>query len=473
MLRLFTITILTVLLTAAAPPAKPAGKSCYIDGFETPMRCVTITVPLDYDAPAGDTITVTAAIAPATTARPAPDPLFVFAGGPGQAATGMGPWLNTAFAPARRERDIVLFDIRGTGLSETVPCTITTDTSTTATDAIRRDAETCAAKAGRLASHLSSREIVEDIERMRRALGAERINLWGGSFGTRISQHYTRAYGKHVRAAVLDAATPVGSSIFVTAPRYGEDALQQLFAQCTADKACAAAFPTLRNDFAALQAKVEASPLAVAGTDPRTGQPAPARIDLDALRGYVRGALYVGFSRSVLPYAVTQSSRGNHTPLMALGAATGEWSVETMSFASMLGVLCAEDVEIARRAAPASRTYGFMGDSYYRAFEAGCQAWPSKPLPQAMLEPFKSGIPAMAISGVLDPVTPPASADAALAMFGRRVHVVIPAGFHTNSSSRCIAELIGQFLAKPESGASDHTCAAKITPPRFILSPTL
>ncbi|MEQ1865766.1 MAG: alpha/beta fold hydrolase [Micropepsaceae bacterium] len=132
----------------------------------------------------------------------------------------MGPWLTSAFAPARRERDIVLFDIRGTGLSQTVPCTITTDTSTSAMDAIRRDAETCAAKAGRLASFLSSREIVEDIERMRRALGVERINLWGGSFGTRVSQHYARAYGKHVRAVVLDAATPVGSSIFVTAPRY-------------------------------------------------------------------------------------------------------------------------------------------------------------------------------------------------------------------------------------------------------------
>ena len=470
MLRFFTIAAISALLTAAAPPPLPPGKSCYIDGFETPMRCVTITVPLDYDAPAAGTIEVTAAIAPATTAKPAPDPLFVFAGGPGQAATGMGPWLNTAFAPARRERDIVLFDIRGTGLSTPVACAISTSTDV---GALRRDAAACATKAGRLAMFLSSREIVEDIERMRRALGVQRINLWGGSFGTRLSQHYARAHGKHVRAVVLDAATPTGNSIFLTAPRYGEEALQNLFSNCAADKHCAKAFPNLKEDFATLRKQAEAAPLTATATDPRTGQPVPVRIDVDTVTGNIRGSLYVGFSRSVLPFAITQSLRGNQAPFLALGAATGEWSIETMSFGSMLGVLCGEDVEVARRAPPASRSYGFMGDSYYRAFEAGCSAWPHRALPEPMLQSFTSQVPAMAISGALDPVTPPAAAEEALAMFGRRNHVIIPYGFHTNSSSRCIAELIGKFLADPQAGAKDHACVAKITQPRFILSPTL
>lgn len=473
MFRFFTIAALSALLTAAASPPQPPGKSCYVDGFETPMRCVTITVPLDYDAPAAGTIEVTAAIAPATTAKPAPDPLFVFAGGPGQAATGMGPWLNTAFAPARRERDIVLFDIRGTGLSTPVACTISTDTGAGALATIRKDAAACAAKADRLAMFLSSREIVEDIERMRRALGVQRINLWGGSFGTRLSQHYARAYGKHVRAVVLDAATPTGSSIFLTAPHYGEEALQNLFSNCAADKPCATAFPSLKDNVATLRKQVESAPLTATATDPRAGLPVPVKIDLDTLTGNIRGSLYAGFSRSVLPYAITQSLRGNQAPLLALGAATGEWSIETMSFGSMLGVLCGEDVEIARRAPPTSRSHGFMGDSYYRVFEAGCSAWPHRALPEPMLRSFKSRIPAMAISGILDPVTPPAAAEVALAMFGRRNHVIIPYGFHTNSSSRCVAELIGKFLADPQAGAKDHACVAKITQPRFILSPTL
>lgn len=473
MLRLLTVTVIATLLTAAAPPNGAGSRSCYIDGFETPLRCLTISVPMDYDAPAAGNISVTAAIAPATTAKPAPDPLFVFAGGPGQAATGMGPWLSTAFAPARRMRDIVLFDIRGTGLSQSVPCTMSTDTSAGALETIRRDAQACAARAGKIAAFLSSREIVEDIERMRRALQVEKINLWGGSFGTRVSQHYARAYGKHVRAVVLDAATPAGSSIFTTAPRYGEAALQRLFTDCANDKACARAFPSLKRDTEALLRLVEASPQSYTGADPRTGRTATVPLDRDTVAGNIRGALYVGFSRSMLPFAISQSARGSHGPLLALGAATGEWSVETMSLASMLGVLCAEDVELARRVPASDRAFGFMGDSYFRTFEAGCAAWPHRALPEPMLQPFSSSIPAMAISGVLDPVTPPASADAALAMFGRRNHVVIPFGFHTNSSSRCIAELIGAFLADPQTGAKDHACVARISQPRFILSPTL
>lgn len=63
----------------------PAGvatveKSCHIRRFETPVRCVTVDVPRDYDAPKGATLKVTAVIVPATTARPAPDPLIMLAG---------------------------------------------------------------------------------------------------------------------------------------------------------------------------------------------------------------------------------------------------------------------------------------------------------------------------------------------------------------------------------------------------------
>src|SRR5262245_23928574 len=105
-----------------AEAAAVEERACHIDGFETAVRCVSLTVPLDYAEPDGTKITITAAIVPATTARPAKDPLVVLAGGPGQAATSMAPWLESAFKAARRARDIVLFDTRGTGLSGRIDC---------------------------------------------------------------------------------------------------------------------------------------------------------------------------------------------------------------------------------------------------------------------------------------------------------------------------------------------------------------
>lgn len=473
MLRCLAAAVFAAALSGAVAAAPVNGVPCYVDGFETPASCVSITVPLDYSAPSGETIEVTAAIVPSTTARPAPDPLFVFAGGPGQAATGMGPWLYTAFGPARRERDIVLFDIRGTGMSGALACSFSLAAERDTAGAFKRDAAACAAKIGPKAVFYSSREIVEDIERFRAVMGYAKINMWGGSFGTRVAQHYTRRYGARVRAVVLDAATPVDDSIFVSAPRYGQAALERMFDDCASDKACATAFPNLRADFDAILKLADAGPISTDIVDPRTGRVQRIDIDRDAAAGFVRGALYAGFTRSVTPYAIAQGARGDFGPLAALGSMTGEWSVETMSLGSMLGILCGEDQARDLGEKSAGHSFGFMRDSYIRIFAGACTVWPYRALPPEMFRAFRSNVPAMAISGAADPVTPPTAGEGALKMFGARVHVVIPNGFHTNSSSKCLADLIGSFLHDPAKGGRDHTCVARIAPPRFIVSPTL
>ncbi len=103
-----TLALSALLLASPAVLGdEPIESVCHLDGFETPVRCVTLEVPLDYSAPQAQTITIAAAVAPALTARPAPDPLFVFAGGPGQAGTGHWPLARDrvpAGAPRARRR---------------------------------------------------------------------------------------------------------------------------------------------------------------------------------------------------------------------------------------------------------------------------------------------------------------------------------------------------------------------------------
>lgn len=462
--------VFAALASISAAQAAPLETRCHVDGFETPVRCVSLEVPVDYDVTGGVTMKIGAAIVPATTARPAPDPLFVFAGGPGQAATKMGPWLDFAFKPARRARDIVLFDIRGTGLSAVADCSFAAAGSA---EEGKRDTAVCAAKVGDKTKFMSSREAVEDIERLRRALGYDKINLWGGSFGTRLSQHYVRKYGAHVRAVVLDAATPVGTSIFVSGPVTGERALERLLTDCKADAACAAAFPSLAADFASLMARAERGEIRADVIDPRSGRASNERVELDTVIGLVRGALYVGLTRAVLPYAITRANIGDMKPLLALGTATAEWSAESMTLPALLGIICAEDQVMAERAGPAKRNQGFMRDSYFRAFDTMCAAWPHRALPDEMLQPMRSGIPALAISGDLDPVTPPSLADETLAQFATRVHAIVPNGFHTNSASSCVAKIIGSFLDDPATGGRDHACLARSPKPHFLTSPNV
>ncbi len=467
-----TFALSALLLASPALGDELIESVCHLDGFETPVRCVTLEVPLDYSAPQAKSITVAAAVAPALTARPAPDPLFVFAGGPGQAGTDIGPWLETAFRPARRARDVVLLDFRGTGRSGALRCDVPADFSGSGIELMRQAGAACAERVGEDARFYTHREVVEDIERVRLALGYEQINLWGGSFGTRIAQHYVRAYGAHVRSAVLDGATPVGQSIFASAPQSAENALERLFADCTNDAECARAFPSVRDDLAELLVRAESEAIAAEVADPRTGELTPAALDRDTIVSLLRGALYVRMTRAVVPFAVDAAARGDLAPLLALGAATGEWSTETMAVGFTLGILCSEDVTQSSTddAVAVTTTTGFLRDSYYRGFAAACEAWPTTPLPPTMLAPLRATTPALAISGEADPVTPPTLGNAALAHFATQVHVIVPGGYHTNSANPCVADIIAAFLEDPARGGRDHDCLQRAAAPaRFYI----
>jgi pimeloyl-ACP methyl ester carboxylesterase len=383
----------------------------------------------------------------------------------------MGPWLNSAFRPARERRDIVLFDIRGTGKSGILDCPYDLSTSNFSPEGIRKATRDCVTKYGPVGPHCSSREIVEDIERFRLAMGYGQISLWGGSFGTRLAQHYVRAYGAHLKAVVLDAATPVTETILTGAPITGERALQILFSSCAADPACHTAFPALKDEFGVLLRRVTEAPVHVQAVDPRRGEMVDTVIDKDGVSGLVRGALYAGYTHAVLPYAISTAAKEDYKALLALGAATTEWSVDTMAYGSLLSIICAEDQERARKGNPAARSFGFMGDSYWRYFDVACSAWPHRALPDNMFGAISSAVPAMVISGEFDPVTPPSSGEATLKQFKTGVHVIVPQGFHTNSSSSCVADLIGDFLSDPATGARKQDCLKRSARVRFLTTP--
>jgi len=471
MLHRFVLAL--AALCAAPAAAELRDAPCHLAGVETPVRCIAVDVPLDYAEPARGTITVTAAVVPATSARPEPDPLFVFAGGPGQAGTDFGPWLETAFARVRRARDVVLLDFRGTGRSGALDCRAPDLLERDYRAAIERAVRECARRYGPGLEHYTHAEVVEDVERVRLALGVNDINLWGGSFGTRVAQHYVRAYGAHVRSVVLDAATPVGASIFVTAPRTAEDALQRLIAECAADAACGRAYPSLKRDFAALLDGAEAGALAGDVRRPETGRLAQVALDRDTVAGLVRGALYVELTRALLPLAITEAARGRLEPLLALGAATGAWSTDTMALGFTLGIVCSEDLAQSKQDDPGRLSAGFVRDSYYRAFLLFCSEWPTAPLPPEKLSPIESSVPALVISGEADPVTPPSLGEATLAQFATGVHAVVPGGFHTNSANPCVASIIASFIAEPGAGGRDHGCLRRRAPaPSFFVAAT-
>ena len=117
---------LAVTAVATVVEAQPALdlEDCRIDGVSVPVRCGSLTVFEDRAAEAGRTIDLKIVVIPAVSGSPEPDPLFLLAGGPGQAATDLAERVLVRLAEVRQSRDIVFVDQRGTGGSGRMSCAL-------------------------------------------------------------------------------------------------------------------------------------------------------------------------------------------------------------------------------------------------------------------------------------------------------------------------------------------------------------
>ncbi|MCU0769928.1 MAG: alpha/beta hydrolase [Burkholderiaceae bacterium] len=197
--------VLIAALAAAALLAacRPGGgaradglEPCRLPGIEREILCGSVAVPEDPDQPAGRRIEVRFAVVPAVARNKQPDPVFVLAGGPGQAATRVIGLTLPFLAELNARRDLVYVDQRGTGGSSPLDCP-DDDASLAATldpaqqlDQLRRCLRELKSDTRQFATWIA----VGDLEAVRMKLGADRINLWGGSYGTRVALEFLRQF---------------------------------------------------------------------------------------------------------------------------------------------------------------------------------------------------------------------------------------------------------------------------------------
>ena len=157
-------------------------------------------------SPDGRRIRIFVAVLPANTLAPKPDPLFILAGGPGQAAIARSAPFASRLTEVRAHRDIVLIDQRGTGRSSPLDCAgIQAARQTTRSTSIRVPRATACARRNSRAQGVDAAQYtttawIADLEAMRAALGYATLNLWGGSYGTRVALEYLRRHPDRVRS---------------------------------------------------------------------------------------------------------------------------------------------------------------------------------------------------------------------------------------------------------------------------------
>src|SRR5689334_24040479 len=218
-----------------------------------PAECGKVVVPENPREPDGRKIELFVARVPAISLNKAKDPLSLIAGGPGTSAVDLYTSSAQPFDRVRRNRGIILLDQRGTGRSHRLNCRYENqDLLTSFSDVDIGPANIkCRddlSKESDLKQYTTS-VAVGDLDRVRQLLGYSRINLYGGSYGTRVAQHYARRFPKSTRTVILDGvidpATVLGPAIAVDAER----ALERILERCTKDAACHKAFPDPYGDY--------------------------------------------------------------------------------------------------------------------------------------------------------------------------------------------------------------------------------
>src|SRR5207244_4315840 len=228
------------------------------------------------DVAGGRHIGLAVARVPAVSRRKEPDPLFVLAGGPGQAASEFYATVAPALARIRRERDIVLVDQRGTGRSNRLGCAEGEELLYRAGQAeIAAATRGCLGDLGARAevSWYTTSVAVQDLERVRAALGYEHINLYGTSYGTRVAQHYLRRFPERVRAVILDGVVPAPLALGPEVALDAERSLLDILARCAAQPPCRSRFGDPAQAYPSVRAAPARRAVPVSVSDPSTGEP--------------------------------------------------------------------------------------------------------------------------------------------------------------------------------------------------------
>lgn len=475
----WSFVLLLPALALASPDREATSRRialepCHIKDFEEEVLCGILKVPENRQTRTGRTIDLHVAVVPALRPESAPDPLFLLAGGPGQGARGYGAFVPAAFKEVRRSRDVVLVDVRGTGASNPLECDLGDPLEflgMVGSEAI--DLTPCLQEMKGDPRFYTSEPIVDDLDDVRAALGYERINLWGGSYGTRAALVYARRHPESVRSVVLDGAAPFEIELPLHNGWGAQRALDRLLADCAAEPACRAAFPRLGAELREVLARLDRAPAAVSLRHPQTGRPVELTLSRSAFGSAIRGMLYVPTHASLIPYMVHAAAQGDFSPLAALSLETAAWSTETMSLGMTLSVLCTEDVQrITDEEAERAVRGSFLGSAEIDLWRGMCSKWPRGPLPAEVdrVRPLRT--PALILSGDLDPVTPPRWGEAMKGHFPEALHVVVPGAGHNTSATGCVPDLIAGFIEKGSAAGLDATCVKTVRRPPFVIDPS-
>jgi pimeloyl-ACP methyl ester carboxylesterase len=306
---LLTVGLLEGVLAIAAPGLatatgipKASWSSCFRD-FGPTFQCTTVHVPLDYDGPNRGTISIAMVRLPAGDRAHRIGSLFINPGGPGGSGVDFALSAPFLFTQEVRDRfDIVGFDPRGIYRSTAFRCfgtprqwsPIFTPFAFPITDAEEEqwaagehylDAA-CAQRGGSIGSHMATADVARDLDRLRQAVGDQKLTYYGVSYGSYLGQTYANLFPNNFRALVIDGVldpiawstgapgeADIPFSVRLHSATAMQEELGEFFRLCDAGGSNCPIAPNSAARYAALANQLKAGPILI--LNPDTGQLEP------------------------------------------------------------------------------------------------------------------------------------------------------------------------------------------------------
>ncbi|HEX7333626.1 MAG TPA: alpha/beta fold hydrolase [Pyrinomonadaceae bacterium] len=451
---------------------------CQPQRIPGPAKCGTFEVYENRATKKGRKIRLNILLLPATGGKREPDPVVYFAGGPGSAATEDAIGFAPEFAKIREHRDLLFVDQRGTGRSHPLNCVFFDPNDLQSyfgyffpLEDVRKCRPQLEAKAD---LKLYTTDIaIDDMDEVRAALGYEKLNLFGGSYGTRAALTYLKRYPQHVRTATLQGVAPPNAYMPSDFPLHLDRALYGVIEECAADEACNKAFPNLKEETKALMDQLMKGPVEVEIEKPQSKERVKVKLSRDLAAEAIRYMMYHPVPASRVPLLIHLAAQGNFVPLTHTALSYRKSIVGSDSNGMYLSVTCAEDLPWIKPGEGERMAEGtVLGDYRLRQQREACALWPRGEVERDYAEPVRSDVPVLILTGEWDPVTPPSNGDATAQGLKNSLHIVVPSGAHALGGLEnidCILRLNTEFVERGTTKDLDTSCVKTIRRKGFAL----
>ncbi len=489
------VLLASVLLAGCQPAASPAAtaatattiptstpaasrltlKTCKAAAGAIEAECGHLSVPEDRANPNGRTLDMGIVVVRAQGPDHEPDPLFYIAGGPGDAATqdGIVVGVSNLFRKVNTSRDVIYLDQRGTNDKHRLTCQYPSFMIADATQQqVNGWMKQCLASLNGDPRFYTTAAAMRDLDEARAALGYDKINLYGISYGVEAEQVYMRMFPEHVRAVVMDHGHPLDLPYAQARPRATQSALDQVFTYCEQDEKCHAAYPEIRGNWKAVLARLAKGPVITSWTP--SGATTPVQVDMDGLADGIYNLLYKSGTYAQIPYLVhALASQGDWAPILkSYNEHYGNGQAEPLLLMHDV-ITCFEPAsgwqpdEIGQLN-PGS-IFRDLAVKIAQTQQKICEALP-KPDTTLIYGPGKPvPLSALMLNSLLDPIFPPSNMDLALKEFTKSRVVTEPTEGHDTTFSDCRWGIIAQYIQRGSVDGLDISCMEK-QKPSFVIA---